>query len=528
MKKAALISVSDKTGLVAFARSLSDLGYAILATRGSKVFLEAADIPVVSIEEYTGQKEILDGRVKTLHPRIHAGLLADRTKSEHLKELADNDLYSIDIAVINLYPFIENLASDRASSPLEMIELVDIGGPTMIRAAAKNFKSVFPVIDPADYSEVLEALSAAADSTLDFRRALAVKVFKSLAQYNLEIARYFSEVDFSQEEIGTAPQKPASLNRYQHAVSGIVLDKVQELRYGENPHQRAGFYHETGSGSQTWRKHQGKELSYNNLLDFDAAAQIVQALPADSAGVAIIKHLNPCGAAIATTVREALRKAKQSDPRSHFGGVIACNQTITETDALAIIEDFTEIVVAPGYAPEALAVFSQRKNLRVIELDFSDVPRLEIRSAAGGYLIQDADPGVSSVAEMRIATAVKPSEQQLNDLQLAWALCAHVKSNAITIVKDGLLLASGAGQMSRIDSVEVALQKIAVHEHDCRGAVCASDAFFPFSDCVEKLAEAGIAAIVAPGGAQRDDEVADVAEAQGVALLFATERHFKH
>jgi phosphoribosylaminoimidazolecarboxamide formyltransferase/IMP cyclohydrolase len=529
MKKAALISVSDKTGLFEFAKELVALGYELLGTRGTKAFLEGEGLSVVSIEEYTGQKEILDGRVKTLHPRIHAGLLADRSKPEHVAQLEEDGLYSIDVAVINLYPFIQNLASEKASDPLAMVELVDIGGPTMIRAAAKNFKSVVPAIDPQDYEAVLGMLKEETSSApqLEQRRALAVKVFTELAQYNLEIATYFSEVSL-EEGAENVPENPASPDRLQSFVSGAVLERSQELRYGENPHQKAGFYSYVGRETVPWKQYQGKDLSYNNLLDFDAAARIVQSLPEHLPAVAIIKHLNPCGAAIASTLEEALAKAKAGDPRSHFGGIIACNKSVSEADALLMIEDFTEIIVAPGYDEGALVVFSKRKNLRVIELDFTSEKEPEIRSVAGGVLIQEGDTEVSSVNALDVATAKRPSEQELSDLQLAWALVAHVKSNAITIVKDGMLLAAGAGQMSRIDSAEVALQKIEVHEHDCKGAVCASDAFFPFSDCIEKLAEAGVTAVVAPGGARRDDEVAAVADDKGVALLFAPDRHFRH
>ncbi len=520
MTKAALISVSDRTGLAEFAKVLQECGFKLLATSGSAKFLSAAGISTVAIEEYTGQREILGGRVKTLHPKIHGGLLAKRSDSEHMAQLEQDSIWPIDVAVVNLYPFLDALQSEAAKEPAKMVELIDIGGPTMIRAAAKNFSSVWPVIDPADYAEVGEFLrrgDSASEAALALRRKLAVKVFAALARYNLEIARYFSCTEAGGTE--WAPEQ---------TTAGMVLNKAQDLRYGENPHQKAAFYERLGARDRGWRQLQGKELSYNNLLDFDAACRIIRALPGDAPAVAIIKHMNPCGAACAATLTEALVRAKAGDPRSHFGGIIACNRQVDAAAAAGIIDDFTEIVVAPSFTDEALDFFGKRKNLRVLQVDLEKADRLEVRSVQGGILMQETDGRVEDVRSMRSAAGREPSAREFADLEFAWALCAHVKSNAIVLVKDRMLLASGAGQMSRVDAVETALMKTRIHKHDTNGAVAASDAFFPFTDSVGVLADAGVTAIVVPSGAKRDEEVVAAAQERRVSLLFASERHFRH
>ncbi len=530
MKKAALLSVSDKSGLVEFSRGLVELGYVILSSGGTASFLRGQGIPVTGVEEYTGQPEILDGRVKTLHPKIHGGLLARRDNPEHMEQLKRDDMFQIDVAAINLYPFIQSLKSAAVEDPYKMVELVDVGGPTMIRAASKNFKSVYPVIDPLDYPAVLAALRQPDQSSselLTFRKELAVKVFTQTAAYDLEIARYFSAVDL-QKGSGCVSAEVSTDKRQLAKVSGQVLTLVQNLRYGENPHQRGNFYHVAGAGQQSWQQLQGKELSYNNFLDFDAALRMAAALPNNLPAAVIIKHLNPCGAATGASLLEALERAKQGDPRSHFGGVLAFNQEVGEDVALNIANEFAEIVLAPAFSNAALDCLQKKKNLRVIRFDADSRQLTELRSVQGGVLIQECDPNVSSVADAELVTSRKPSAAELQDLQLAWSLCAHVKSNAITLVKDGMLLASGAGQMSRIDAVEVAFLKTAIHRHVTEGAVAASDAFFPFSDCVERLAKEGIKVIIAPGGAKRDDEVCSVAEDLGLSLLLAPDRHFRH
>lgn len=530
MKRAALLSVSDRTGLNEIARALSDAGYILLATSGTRAALVEAGIPCESVELYTGQPEILGGRVKTLHPKIHGGLLAKREDAEHMAQLQRQEILPIDVAIVNLYPFIEGMRGDAAQNPAKMIELIDIGGPTMIRAAAKNFRAVLPLIDPSDYPRVIELLDTkgGADSDplakipLALRRELAGKVFSWIANYNLEIAKYLSAVDVADD--GNLQWHREALP----ALHGNVLVRGQELRYGENPHQRAAFYRPLGSTKRGWKQLQGKELSYNNLLDFDAAFRLIRGFRSATPTAAILKHLNPCGAASADELLSALESAKRGDPRSHFGGVIAFNVPVNAAAAAEIAEDFAEIVVAPGYDAAALELLGKKKNLRVLQVELEQPLELELRSVQGGVLLQEIDDKVSQVQEGEVVTTHKPNARQLADLQFAWAICAHVKSNAIALCRDRMLLASGAGQTSRIDSVEVALHKARTHGHDLTGAVAASDAFFPFSDCIEVLAEQGIRAVVAPRGAKRDDEVIAVAERCGVALIFVTDRHFRH
>ncbi|MCO6429853.1 MAG: bifunctional phosphoribosylaminoimidazolecarboxamide formyltransferase/IMP cyclohydrolase [Deltaproteobacteria bacterium] len=528
LKRAALVSVSDRSGLEPLCRALLSSGYQILATTGTAKILNSAGIETVSIEAYTGQNEILDGRVKTLHPKIHAGLLADRANPQHMSELESGNIMPIDIAVVNLYPFSASLSSEKAASPRKMVEMIDIGGPTMIRAAAKNFSGVLPLIDPADYEEIVGYLSQSAEREplssvpIGVRQRLSVKVFAALAQYNLEIARYFSQADAAEDKFQSSGTAGESL------IDGVVLRRAQPLRYGENPHQKGGYYTSVSSTGPHWRQLQGKELSYNNFLDFDAAFRLIRAFSQSDPTAVILKHLNPCGAATADVLEEALRRAKLGDPRSHFGGVLAFNREVQGNVAEAIAEDFAEIVVAPAFASDARNILARKKNLRVIETDLSFKEELEVRSIQGGLLIQQSDSTISPVRSGRVVSKRHPSDAELNDLQFAWIVCASVKSNAITIAKGGMLLASGAGQMSRIDSVEVALHKCKVHHHDLAGAVAASDAFFPFPDCIEELARAGVSCVVAPHGAKRDSEVVAAADRLGIALIFTDDRHFKH
>lgn len=528
MKKAALISVSNRDNLAPFAKALADAGYTLLTTTGSGAFLQEQGLEVTGIEGYTGQKEILGGRVKTLHPKIHAGLLARRDDPEHMKQLEEDGILPIDIAVINLYPFIEHLSTDSIEDPAKMIELVDIGGPTMIRAASKNYNSVLPVIDPADYDQVSAILAAGGleyGKNLELRRKLATKVFTRLAEYNLEIAKYFSNVSYDEKESSTVD----SADNFQLGpVTGKVLERSQELRYGENPKQKGAFYTEASGKPMGFEQHGGKDLSYNNFLDFDAALGALKSLPREKPGVVIIKHLNPCGAAIADSLVGALRAAKTCDARSHFGGIIAFNKEVDAEVAEAIREDFAEIILAPSYSDDARAILAKSKNLRVLTVSLEVEPSLELRSVNSGVLIQESDQGVSDVREIEVASEKKPTEAELEDLQLAWSIIPHVRSNAITIVKNGLLVGVGAGQMSRIDSTQLAISKAATFGHDIKGAVVGSDAFFPFEDGIEALAEAGVSAIVTPSGSKRDPEIVAAANRHGLALLFATERHFRH
>ena len=526
-RRAALLSVSDKSGLVEFAQSLEQAGFIILSTSGTAKTLVEAGIEVVSIETYTGQKEILDGRVKTLHPKIHAGLLAKRDDPKHMAQLAEDGIYPIDVAVINLYPFIQGLGGDRASDPSKMIELIDVGGPTMIRAAAKNFRSIYAVIDPADYKAVAESISTG-EAGLSLRQKLAVKVFSQTANYDLEIARYFGSVEVKDDQLFRDSSVRYEQLLHCSEINGFVLRKEQNLRYGENPNQIAAFYRSLDASAKRWTQLGGKDLSYNNLLDFDAMSRIVRELPSNLSGAVIIKHLNPCGAALANDLLTALHGAKRGDPRSHFGGIIGFNQTVTMEVAEQIREDFAEVVVAPDFEPTALSLLSKNKNLRLIRIELAHEPRIEVRSIEGGLLVQSSDSGVSDLESAEIASDRSPTPQEFRDLEFAWLVCAHVKSNAIVLAKDSTIIGVGAGQMSRIDSVELSISKAKLHGHVLAGAVCASDAFFPFADSIETLASAGITAIVAPKGAKKDAEVVELANKLGMSLVFTTDRHFRH
>ena len=517
LQKAALISVFDKSRIVEFAKSLKDLGYVLLTSTGSAKHLKENGIDSVLIEDYTKQREILDGRVKTLHPKIHAGLLAKRDNPEHIKQMQEDGIYDISVVAVNLYPFIENLGTEKAKDYNNMIELIDIGGPTMLRASAKNFKSIYSIIDPSDYSKVINNIKNS-NNDLEFRRELAAKVFSSIANYNLEIAKYFSTVSLENQEVDFDFAE----------IKGLVLKKSQSLRYGENPHQKAVFYKAANHQQSTWKQLWGKELSYNNFLDFDATAKIIQSFETNLPTAVIVKHLNPCGAAIGKDLVTALKNAKLGDPRSHFGGIIALNQKVDVATAAEIVKDFAEIVLAPSFEPEAISILEKKKNLRIIEIDLSNKTKLEMRTCADGFLLQEYDSVISSVTNAELVTERKVSESEKQDLDFAWKICQFVKSNAIVIVKDKTLIATGAGQMSRIDSAELAISKAKTHSHQLSGAVAASDAFFPFPDSLEKLANEGVTAIIVTGGAMQDEEVKKAAKEKGISLLFTSDRHFRH
>jgi phosphoribosylaminoimidazolecarboxamide formyltransferase / IMP cyclohydrolase len=518
----ALMSVSDKTGLVDFSRALVQQGYTILATSGTKRTLDEHGISALSIEEYTGQKEILDGRVKTLHPKIHGGILAQMSNETHRAQLADQGIYPISIAVVNLYPFTKYLDKDGMTVQ-QMIELIDIGGPTMIRAAAKNSDHVLPVMDPADYPTVLAELAQGGFST-QLRRRLSAKVFAFCASYNLAIARYLSQQLETTDEGKEFPY-----------YEGVILEREYELRYGENPHQNGSFYRQAFSNGPTWKVLQGKPLSYNNLLDFHAAQKLIRCFCGQQPTAAIFKHLNPCGLSMAGSLVKAVEQAKAGDPRSHFGGILVFNRVVDAKTADLVVRDFAEIVVAPEFTAEALTIFQKKKALRVIQIRLEEVAdvSVEMRRVEGGCLLQRADEislqeAYSVVESAQHVAGPALSDSGRADLALSWVVCAHVSSNAISIVKDGMLLAIGAGQMSRIDSVELALAKARTHGHSLRGSSVASDAFFPFSDNIEVLAEAGVRAIIAPAGAMRDEEVKSAAAERGITLLFTDKRHFRH
>lgn len=524
MKKLALLSVSDRTGLNELATVLVEAGYTLLATSGTGKILSEAKLPFTSVESYTGLAELLDGRVKTLHPKIHAGVLARRDLPAHLEQLQQADIAAIDLVVVNLYPFTKYLDSERASNPEEMTELVDVGGPTMLRAAAKNHRFVLPLIDPSDYSQVIAFLKAAKGKSdpfsLEFRRSLAAKAFTALSGYDGAIGRYFASCNGVTES-----EFPSQIS--------VSLEKGAELRYGENPHQKAAVYRATSSSvpllsGPTWRQLGGKELSYNNMLDFDAALRLLADLPRERTAVAILKHLNPCGVALAGSVSEALVRAKECDPRSHFGGIVVTNSEIDREAAEEIRGDFAEIVIAPAFSKDALATLQTSKNLRIIEASLEGLRGYEVRTVAGALLVQEPDTNRSAVSRATLATTRVPTDDELIDLDLAWRIVGHVKSNAIVLVRGGLLIGVGAGQMSRIDSIELAIHKAKTHGHLLSGAVAASDAFFPFADSVDTLAQEGITCIVSPAGAKRDEEVKSVAEGKNLSLFFASDRHFRH
>jgi phosphoribosylaminoimidazolecarboxamide formyltransferase/IMP cyclohydrolase len=514
--KKALISVSDKTGLIPFARQLSSHGIEIISTGGTAALLKEAGIPVTGISEVTGFPEILDGRVKTLHPNIHSGLLAVRDNEAHQQQLAELDIEPIDLVVVNLYPFKQTIAKPDVTFA-EAIENIDIGGPTMLRSAAKNHRFVTVVVDAADYEAVAKEIAANGDTTLETRRRLAAKVFRHTAAYDALISQYLSE------QVGEL--LPESFT--------VTYEKAQDLRYGENPHQRAAFYREPFASANSIagaEQLHGKELSYNNINDADAALAIVREF-AEPAVVAV-KHSNPCGVGIGETIAEAYRKAYEADPVSIFGGIVAANRTIDEATALMLKETFLEIILAPGFTPEALAILTEKKNLRLLRLDVTGVvgqaeekTPLRIAPVAGGALIQDYDRRQITPADLTVVTERQPSAAELAQLLFAWKVVKHVKSNAIVLAKENMTIGIGAGQMNRVGAAKIAIEQAG---DKAAGAVLASDAFFPMPDTVEAAAKAGVKAIIQPGGSIRDQDSIDACNRYGITMVFTGVRHFKH
>ncbi len=502
----ALVSCYDKTGVAELARRLHELGVELVSTGSTAATLREAGVPVVPVAEITGFPECLDGRVKTLHPNIHAGILADRHDPAHVDELDELGVAPIDLVVVNLYPFQDTVAAGAADP--DVVEMIDIGGPTMVRAAAKNHGSVGVLVDPDDYPRVLEELGADGGLSDELRRELAARAFQHTAAYDAGVAAWFQRDE---------PQ-PSQLS--------LALPKVASLRYGENPHQGAALYAQPGAGGiagaeQLW----GKELSYNNLLDTDAAWGM--AVEIDAPGVAIIKHTNPAGMAVADDLESAYERALEGDPVSAFGGIVATNTPVDEATARRITEIFTEVVIAPGYEAGALEVLQGKKNLRVLQMpDAAPArPSLVLRSIAGGLLAQEADVGAEPFDQWRVVTQAQPDEQMLADLRFAWVAAKHVKSNAIVLAHDRRLVGVGAGQMSRVDSVRLAVER---SRSGTVGTVLASDAFFPFRDGPDAAATAGVTAIVQPGGSVRDDEVIAAADEHGLVMVFTDRRHFRH
>jgi phosphoribosylaminoimidazolecarboxamide formyltransferase / IMP cyclohydrolase len=502
----ALLSCYDKTGVAALAAALHELGVALVSTGSTAAVIRDEGVPVVEVAEVTGFPECLDGRVKTLHPRVHAAILADRRDPAHVAELEELDVAAIDLVVVNLYPLRETVASGASDD--DVIEMIDIGGPTLLRAAAKNHGSVGVVVDPADHGRVLEALRSSGGLPAALRRELAATAFQHTAAYDTELAGWF--------------QRDAAFP----AQLGLALPKVSELRYGENPHQRAAlFAHPDGGGVAAAEQLSGKELSYNNLLDVDAAWGMVSEL--DEPCVAIVKHTNPAGYAIADDLPTAYARALEGDPVSAFGGIVAANRPVDETTAERITQVFTEVVIAPGFDQGALTLLRGKRNLRLLVLPDGRraADAWQLRSVSGGLLVQDPDLGDEPFEHWRVVTAATPDEATLADLRFAWIVAKHTKSNAIVLVDDRQLVGAGAGQMSRVDSVRLAVERSRGRH---AGAVLASDAFFPFRDGPDAAAEAGVRALVQPGGSVRDEEVIAAADEHGLAMVFTGRRHFRH
>jgi phosphoribosylaminoimidazolecarboxamide formyltransferase/IMP cyclohydrolase len=530
----ALISVTDKTGIVEFARGLRQLGFMLLSTGGTANLLRDHDICVTEVADYTESPEILDGRVKTLHPKIHAGVLADRSDPTHTSQLKSANMRSIDLVVVNLYDFANDALGQRL--PIEKaVQFIDIGGPSLLRGAAKNHQSCLPVIDPADYPEVLRHWNSGGFSDA-FRRRMAAKVFRQTARYDAMIAHYFEP----KEATHTTDQLLQDASKEKQWMNAVPkeVSVAQALRYGENAHQQAALLIDSTkprSGLAAAIFMQGKELSYNNYCDLDAAAGIVADLDPMPA-LTIIKHTNPCGTAASAsmTVRELFQAALGCDPKCAFGGIIASNQLIDGDAARAMSEIFLECIIAPNFTDEALAVLSGKKNLRVLRSDAvissgdKSKNALQLRSIHGGILVQTADQIIDDVSTWNCATKIKPTPSILADLQFAMRVCKHVKSNAIVLASGLRTIGVGAGQMSRVDSARLAVEKAREVGLVVKGSVLASDAFFPFRDSVDYAAKSGIAAIVQPGGSLRDQESIDAANEHGIVMMISGTRHFRH
>lgn len=509
--KRALVSVSNKEGIVPFVQGLVDLGFEVVSTGGTKKALQDAGVSVIGISDVTGFPEILDGRVKTLHPKIHGGLLAMRESADHRKQLEEHEITTIDLVVVNLYPFQQTIAKPDVTYA-DAIENIDIGGPSMLRAAAKNHAHVAVVVDPTDYEKVLAELKEGNEVTLETRRKLAAKVFRHTASYDAVIAEYLTK------EVGE--ENPESLT--------VTFEKKQDLRYGENPHQKAAFYKKplgTASSIASAKQLNGKELSYNNINDADAALAIVKEF--NEPAVVAIKHMNPCGVGIGSTIEEAFDKAYAADPVSIFGGIIAANQEIDRETALKMKEIFLEIIIAPSFTEEALEVLTSKKNLRLLTLPMEEekVSEWKLTSVHGGVLVQEEDTFGLDQAEVTIPTKRKPTDQEWEDLKLAWKVVKHVKSNAIVIAKDNMTIGVGAGQMNRVGSAKIAIEQAG---NKVQGSAMGSDAFFPMPDTVEAAGAAGVTAIIQPGGSVKDQESIDKADELGIAMVFTGVRHFKH
>ena len=515
MAKFALLSVSDKSGLAELATALvRQHDYTLLSTGGTARLLAAAGLPVTEVSQHTGFPEMMEGRVKTLHPKIHGGLLCRRDKTEHLAQAAQAGIDLIDLVVVNLYPFEETVAKPHVTLE-EAIENIDIGGPSMLRSAAKNHTSVTVVCDPADYPAVLAALAVPADLAA-LRPRLALKVFQRTGRYDTAIAQYL-EAQAAEPDLAALAGFPATLT--------LTYPKAQSLRYGENPHQQAALY---GRFHEHYRQLQGKELSYNNILDITSATYLIGEFERPT--LAILKHTNPCGVASAETLEAAWERAYATDRQAPFGGVIVVNRTVEAALARTIAEIFTEVIIAPRFSDEARAIFAQKKNLRLMiaqEGLGADSLR-EVRSVVGGVLVQDRDRTLGPAADVKVVTRRAPTAEEWAGLRFGWIVGKHVKSNAIVYCRGELTLGVGAGQMARVDSSRIAVWKAGEAGLDLRGSVVASEALFPFADGLIAAADAGATAAIQPGGSLRDAEVIAAADARGLAMVFTGSRHFKH
>jgi phosphoribosylaminoimidazolecarboxamide formyltransferase / IMP cyclohydrolase len=512
MARLALLSVSDKTGIVDLARQLvTEFGFELISSGGTAKTIKDAGLPVIKVSDYTGSPEILGGRVKTLHPRIHGGILARQDLAEDLADLENNNIRPLDLVVVNLYPFEQTIAKEGVTVA-EAIENIDIGGPAMLRAAAKNFAHLTVISNPKYYDTYLEELRAnQGKNSLEFRQKMAGETFALTNAYDQAIASYF-----------------ASLNQTTTTRFSISGNELQSLRYGENPHQAAAWY-QTGTTATGWAaatKLQGKELSYNNLVDLEAARRIITEFPPEEPTVAILKHTNPCGVAVGNTLAEAYEKAFNADSVSAFGGIVAMNQPIDATTAKALTKIFLECIVAPGCDPEAKEILGKKSNLRVLLLpDLHSGPKQTVKAIAGGFLVQDSDDLIDNPETWQVVTEKQPTAEEMAELLFAWKVVKQVKSNAIVVTKDRTTLGVGAGQMNRVGSVKIALEQAG---EAAKGGFLASDAFFPFDDSVKTAAAAGIKAIVQPGGSVKDQDSIKAANELGLVMVFTGIRHFLH
>lgn len=536
--KRALLSVSDKTGLVEFAAELTNFGVELISTGGTAKALREAGLTVTDVSDVTGFPEMMDGRVKTLHPKIHGAFLALRDNAEHVASMNEHNITPIDLVVVNLYPFEQTIAKENVTLE-EAVENIDIGGPAMIRSASKNWRDVAVVTDSAMYNDIVAEMKENDDSlSLETRAKLARAAYARTATYDLSIATYLtiqaSKADGQSAGFGTLndllnqnPPRPAPIPNNDPRVMSIGLTKVSALRYGENPHQKASLCRNVGGGLVDAEQLHGKEMSFNNYVDADAAWALVNDF--DELAVAIIKHTNPSGVGVGATNLEAYKRALSTDPVSAFGGIVAFNHKVDAEVAKAVIEVFSEVIVAPDFDAEAVEIFRGKKNLRVLKVALAEHPMIvEYKQIAGGFLMQDADTHQLSTADLNIVTKREPTDEEVRSMMLAWTVCKHVKSNAIVFANETQTLGVGAGQMNRVDSVRIAAMRAERFDLPLKGCALASDAFFPFRDNVDEAASFGVTAIIQPGGSIKDDESIAAANEHNIAMAFTGIRHFKH